>query len=250
MRGRTYSEGQSGGFNVHDRLERGAGLNVLMYYGDTPFQKQRPTQTLDGVVDRRIAIVRDFNHDEQLKLWIKDGFATVETSSQWLFIAQPSSAGRDVYLAVRPATGTLAAAEDITDPLQSGTVLTVEHNDDPLIWEVSTSQDHQSFDAFKADVEDNDLTVTDEWVTYESSALGVEVAFDRVEHTDHEIDGEPVDWNRFDHGFHTPWSSNPYGAFKATLDKGGYEVSYDWDPDGDGTVGMDELPVKVVDNVR
>ena len=76
------------------------------------------------------------------------------------------------------------------------------------------------------------------------------MAFDRVEHTDHEIDGEPVDWNRFDHGFHTPWSSNPYGAFKATLDKGGYEVSYDWDPDGDGTVGMDELPVKVVDNFR
>ena len=249
VRGRTYSEGQSGGFNVHDRLERGAGLNVLMFYGDSPFQKRRPAQELDGVVARRIAVVRDFNqHHEELKLWIKDGFATVETDSQWLFVAQSSSAGRDVYLAVRPAIGTLAAAKDITDPLQAGTVLTVADNDGPLIWEVSTSEDHPTFDAFKADVEDNDLTVTDEWVTYESSALDVEVAFDRVARADHEIDGRRVDWTRFDHGFQTPWSSNLHGSFAATLDKGGYRVSYDWDPDNDGTVGSDEMPVKVVDN--
>ena len=40
--GVVYGEGQSGGFNVYDKLERGAGLNVLMYYGDTPTRRVGP----------------------------------------------------------------------------------------------------------------------------------------------------------------------------------------------------------------
>ena len=127
--GVVYGEGQSGGFNVYDKLERGAGLNVLMYYGETPFQKGRPSQTLTGIVDRRVALVRDYNEAEgQLKLWIKDGFDTVETTPTWIFISQPSSADRDVYLAVRSSTGNLGEASTLTDPLQLGTVVPIERD--------------------------------------------------------------------------------------------------------------------------
>jgi hypothetical protein len=87
--------------------------------------------------------------------------------------------------------------------------------------------------------------VSDDAVTYRSGELRVELRFDRVDHTNHEVDGVPVDWSEFDHGFQTPWSANPYGSHEATLDKGGHSVEYDWDPDGDGT--FDEMPTKIVD---
>ena len=245
--GVVYGEGQSGGFNVYDKLERGAGLNVLMYYGDTPYQKGRPNQTLNGVVDRRVALVRDFNDaGGQLKLWIKDGFETVAVTSTWVFIRQPSSSGRDVYLAVRSSTGTVSSAPSITDPLQAGTVLTVSSNGDPLIWEVSTSDQHSSFEAFQTDIQDNVLAVTDTSITYASSTLGVELSYDRGGNTAHAVNGVPVDWTEFDHGFHTPWSSNPYGSNQACVAKNGYSVTYDWDPDDDGD--FDEMPTKTVHN--
>ena len=246
VNGVIYGDGQSGGFNVYDKLARGAGLSALMYYGDTPFQKDRPRQTLDGVVDRRVALIRDYNEVAELKLWIKDGFDTVEVTSTWVFISQPSSGGREIYLAVGPSTFTFDVGPAITDPLQTGTVLMVTYNGDPLIWEVSTSDEHPTFEAFKSDVRDNVLSVTENRITYASSALGTELSYDRLEHTAHEINGVPVDWAEFDHGFQTPWSSNPYGSHQASVDKNGYSVSYDWDPDDDGN--FDEMPSKIVDN--
>ena len=99
---------------------------------------------------------------------------------------------------------------------------------------------------FKSDVEDNALTVTDDRITYTSSTLGMELSYDRIEDTAHEVNGVPVDWTEFDHGFQTPWSSNPYGSYQACVNKNGYSVTYDWDPDDDGD--FDEMPTKTVDN--
>ena len=137
-------------------------------------------------------------------------------------------------------------ARSITDPLQAGTVLPVSANGDPLIWEVSTSDQHSSFEAFQVRHPGQRLDGHRQRITYTSSTLGAELSYDRIDHTAHEVNGVPVDWTEFDHGFQTPWSLNPYGSYQACVSKNGYAVTYDWDPDDDGD--FDEMPTKTVDN--
>jgi len=115
------------------------------------------------------------------------------------------------------------------------------------VWETSTSQDHASFEAFRADVLDNELTSTLREVTYRSSRLDSTLALDVTGADAHRVDGTLVDWSAYRHGFHTPFSDNPHGSATARLERGGYEAVYDWDPDDDGD--LDEAPSKRVDNV-
>ncbi|MCI3950412.1 MAG: hypothetical protein K0R11_2346 [Acidimicrobiales bacterium] len=121
------------------------------------------------------------------------------------------------------------------------------HPDVASVWEVSTSDEHPSLEAFKADVLNNPLVVNLGGVTYLSTATGTTLALDTTGAARHQVNADPVDWSQFRHGFRTPFSENPHGSRAAQLDRGGYAVNWDWDPDEDGVV--DEPPSKTVDNL-
>jgi hypothetical protein len=169
-------------------------------------------------------------------------FDELVRAGPWLFLRERSATGREVYLGVRPVEGGLRRLADVQD----GAAFELTSPGTATVWEVGTSDDEPSFAAFRADVRDNRLRVGERAITYESSATGTALTFDRSEAEAHEVDGRRVDRATFAHGFSTPWSTNPFGSATAGLARHGYGASYDWDPDHDGD--HDEPPVKVVDN--
>jgi hypothetical protein len=262
----------AGGFYVSGELP-GGGLNVAPYYGAEPLpaSQGKPTYRTSSVVARRVAITRNWGAQERRRgpdgrrgtgddrlvalprgrLWVSRerwgdevrSFDDVVRSGPWLFLRERSEAGRrEVFLAVRPAEGDLRRLDDVQD----GDAWELTTPGTATVWEVGTSEEFRSFDAFQRDVRDNRLRVGGGAVTYESSATGTTLTFDRTDEAAHEVDGRPVDRSAYLHGFATPWSTNPFGSATAGLARSGYGVSYDWDPDHDGD--YDAMPSKEVDN--
>ncbi|MBA2625337.1 MAG: hypothetical protein H0U89_07015 [Acidimicrobiia bacterium] len=276
MDGTGSRDRHAGGFYVTGAARRGGGLNVAPFYGDQPLPsgQDKPVYESSTVLDRRVAITRNFSAtrrmagsdgrlwtgDDQFpslprgRLWISSErdssgaaayrFDAVEQQGRWLFVRERAElSGRDVYLAVAAATGGWQRLADVQD----GMVYELTDSGAATVWETSTSQDHASFEAFRADVLDNELTSTLREVTYRSSRLDSTLALDVTGADAHRVDGTLVDWSAYRHGFHTPFSDNPHGSATARLERGGYEAVYDWDPDDDGD--LDEAPSKRVDNV-
>ncbi len=246
VNGRIYGEGHAGGFFVYNKFSHGPGLNIVSYYGNIPFDKKRPQQVFNGIVDRRTALIRDYNGGNQLKIWIQNGFDSVDMTSTWMFFREPMAGGGEAYLAIRPSVGGHSEGAAITTANMKGRVRVINTKEAPLIWEMSTSNEHSSFAAFKADIQDNALTVTSSRVTYTSSKNGVTLSYDRANNQAHQVNGKTVSWSDYDHGFKTPWSSNKYGSHKAEVNKGGYSVQYDWSPTSGGS--FDKMPTKTVKN--
>jgi hypothetical protein len=262
----------AGGFYVAG-ARRGGGLNVAPYYGAEPLPaaQGKPTYRTSTVLSRRVAITRNWDAQERRRgadgrrgtaddrvvqlargrLWVSRerwgdevrAFDGVVRSGPWLFLRERSeSGGRDVYLGVRPAEGGLRRLADAQD----GAAFELTAAGTATVWEVGTSDEFRSFEAFQQDVRDNPLRVGEGAITYESSATGTTLTFDRGDEAAHEVDGRRVDWAAYRQGFSTPWSTNPFGSATAGLARHGYGASYDWDPDHDGD--YDEMPSKVVDN--
>jgi len=262
----------AGGFSVAG-ARRGGGLNVTPYYGAEPLPEAqgKPTYQSATVLAGRVAITRNWGAQElrrgpdgrrgtaddravplpRGRLWVSRerwgdearAFDDVVREGAWLFLRERSEVGRrDVYLAVRPVEGGLRRLGDVQD----GMAFELTAPGTATVWEVGTSEDFRSFDAFRRDVADNRLAVRERAVTYGSSATRTTLTLDRTDAGAHEVDGRRVDWSSFAHGFSTPWSTNPFGSATASLARHGYGASYDWDPDHDGD--YDEPPVKVVDN--
>ena len=101
------------------------------------------------------------------------------------------------------------------------------------MWEIGTTEDYASYDAFKRDVLDNELSVTDSAIAYESSQLGTTLTYDRVTDTSHLVNGSAVEWDDFAYSVHSPYAANAHGSHQMELRKSGYTARYDWDPDGD-----------------
>jgi hypothetical protein len=265
----------AGGFYVQGAVQKG-GLNVAPFYGTQPLppEQNKPVYESTSVVARRVAITRNtgavqrekggdgryFTADDPLRpiargrLWVSSEpdatgavahrFDAVEEAGRWLFLRERSQAtGRDVYLAVGAASGSWRRLADAQD----GRVYELTEPDAATVWEVSTSDDHPSLAAFRADVQDNLLLPGAGAVGYVSSATGSTLQLDTTGAGRHLVNADTVDWRAFQHGFRTPFSENPHGSRAARLDRGGYAVAWDWDPDGDGV--FDEPPSKVVDNL-
>lgn len=275
MSGTGSRDRHAGGFYTTGDPRKG-GLNVAPFYGAEPLppKQNKPVYQSSSVLARRVGITRNhgatqrqpgadgryWTADDQLpaiprgKLWISSErdstgalvhrFDAVEQSGRWLFLRERSeTTGRDVYLAVGAAAGGWRRLGDVQD----GQVYELTHPDVASVWEVSTSDEHPSLEAFKADVLNNPLIVNLGGVTYLSTATGATLALDTTGAARHLVNVDPVDWSQFRHGFRTPFSENPHGSRAARLDRGGYAVTWDWDPDEDGV--FDEPPSKTVDNL-
>ena len=206
MSGTGSRDRHAGGFYTSGAAREG-GLNVAPFYGAEPFppKQNKPVYESSSVVARRVgspgtsgrrsaspaATVATGRRTTSCrpspagKLWISSEpdatgaiahrFDAIEQSGRWLFLRERSEAtGRDVYLAVGAAAGGGAASGDVQD----GRVYELTEPDGASVWEVSTSDEHPSLDAFKADVLDNPLLVTPAGVTYLSSATGTTLSLD------------------------------------------------------------------------
>lgn len=260
LNGTTGDEHHSGGFFVHDKNSMPAGLNIMPYFAvdstksdpegcaapspcNGPFRKRKPPHDARGVVTRRSAITLSKSGNLNPRLWIEDGFDNKDYSSPpWMFFKQASSEGREIYMAVRPSSGQFA--DD--GSAQGGQIRVLKANEAILIWEVSSSNEHPSLAAFKADILDNAVSVTSSEVTYKSSKLGTSLSFNRANTTSHKINGVPQDLNNFKYGFKTPFMQNPHGSKTASITRNGYSATYNWDPNNDNN--FDEMPSKTVDN--
>src|SRR5690606_28441218 len=127
-----------------------------------------------SVVGPDVAITQNGVAQLPSKLWIKDGFEEDFASHPpWMFFAAKSVRNREVYIAVRP----VLAGRRIDPPRTPGKVIfsflgekgepmpelahstvpdhglgkivAMENPSDFLIWEMSNSDRHGSFDAFK-----------------------------------------------------------------------------------------------------
>lgn len=260
LNGTTGDEHHSGGFFVHNSSSMPAGLNIMPYFAvdstkpdpegcaapepcKGPFRKRKPQHDAKGVVTKRAAITRSKSAELNPRLWVQDTFDTKDYSSPpWMFFKETSSEGREIYMAVRPSSG------QFTDDgsAQGGQIRVLKSNEAILIWEVSSSVEYASLAAFKSDILDNAVTVTASEVTYKSSKLGTSLSFNRTSTTSHKINGVLQDLSIFKHGFNNPFMKNSHGSKTASITKGGYSATYNWDPDNDNN--FDEMPSKVVDN--
>lgn len=260
--GRGSYDNHPGGFYAAGAP--GGGLNVAPFYGDEPFPpgQGKATFTTSSVLTRRAAVVRTWDavqrrpgrdgrrgtaDDRQVplprqRIFVSRPEATVEREGPWLLVGQRAEAtGREVYVGVRPVEGTLREVARVQD----GRVFELSEPGVASVWEVSTSDEHDSLGAFGVDLADNDLRRGSDHITYTSSALGTTLGYG-TDDAGHEVDGVEVDPADFAHGFSTPWSSNPHGSEEARVERDGRSAVWDWDPDGDGD--HDEPPRKVVDN--
>jgi hypothetical protein len=275
MSGTGSRDRHAGGFYTSGDTRKG-GLNVAPFYGAEPLppEQNKPVYQSSSVLARRVGITRNFGAVQRLpgadgrrftaddplpalpfgRLWISTEpdatgavahrFDAIEQSGRWLFLQERSeTTGRDVYLAVGAADGGWRRLADVQD----GRVYELTVPDVATVWEVSTSEDHASLDAFKADVVDNPLVVSSAGVTYLSSATATTLSLDATGAERHLVNATPVDWDLFRNGFRTPFSDNAHGSHTAKLYRGPYAAVWDWDPDKDGL--FDEPPTKVVDNL-
>jgi hypothetical protein len=275
MSGTGSRDRHAGGFYVSGDTRKG-GLNVAPFYGAQPLppEQNKPVYQSSSVLARRVGITRNFGATQRIpgtdgrrwtaddqfpaiplgRLWISTEpdasgavahqFDAIQQSGPWLFLRERSEASRrDVYLAVGAVSGGWRRLLDV----QGGRVYELTESDVATVWEVSTSDEHPSLEAFAADVQDNPIVVVPGSVAYSSSAAGSTLVLDTSGAERHQVNADPVDWSLFRHGFHTPFSENPHGSHTAKLDRNGYAAAWDWDPDKDGV--FDEPPTKVVDNL-
>ncbi len=263
----TY-DSQQGGFYVNNSNSASMGLQAAPFipspYTDSSkeivagafLHKNRPYRNDRGVMAPRVAIIKTEhapngqtnsggNYSTKLKarLWLQDGFDARERSGNWLFLREPSTRGREVYLAVHVPIGGMTALAGT----QNGQVYELNDvNNGFTIWEVGTSQEYSSFAAFKNDMLDNTVSVTASTIAYTSSKLGTTLVYNRSDNKTHKINGANVDWDAFKHGAHNPYVTNVHGSDRMTISKSGYSATYDWRPNANGSYAV--MPTKTVCN--
>ncbi|WP_116999667.1 hypothetical protein [Desertimonas flava] len=239
--GRVFNEDLPGGFQVV--AEGGgplAGRMVTVFHGPTPFSKEKPTITPMGVQSGRTALLRAEAGGTPQRIWVHPDFASVVTDDRWLFLAQPSWSGRTVYAAIGAAGGSIRSAGTV----DGGEVFEIE-TWDTMVWEVATSDDVASFDAFREAVAGGRLTFDEGLTDFVSPFTGTELHLE-PDPANRTVDGVPVDWGQYDYSFSSPWGSHAYGNTSAIVSGNGQSAEWNWDPDGTGS--EEQTPVKSVVN--
>ena len=115
---------------------------------------------------------------------------------------------------------------------------------DYLVWEMSDSDRHASFEAFKRAIVANGLKVSDDRIVY-TSCDGMELTFHRHDFRRHRINGKTMDYDDYRYVIRNPWMTWPQNKKYAHIQRGAFSASYDFNPDGDG-VFVDRMPEKIV----
>jgi hypothetical protein len=220
---------------------------------------------LQSVVGRGVAITQNGTERLPSKIWIKDGFEEdFGYRPPWMFFAARSSLSRGVFIAIRP----VLSGRQVDTPREPGTIVRLIGQDVPewakstvpreasgkivkmtnardyLVWEMSDSGRHASFEAFKRAVVANDLKVSNDRIIY-TSCDGVEIQFHRNEFMLHRINGKAVDYGDYRYVIRNPWTKWPQNKKRARMSRGAFSASYDFDPDDDGLF-VDRMPEKIV----
>jgi hypothetical protein len=222
---------------------------------------------IQSVVGQGVAITQNGTEQLPSKIWIKDGFEEDFAShSPWLFFASKSTLNRLVYAAIRPVLsgyqidaprkpGTVVqlAGKNVPEWAKStvpygasGKIIKFDNPCDYLIWEMSDSDRHVSFEDFKKAIVANEFKVTDDYISY-SSCDGIQIKFHRHDFKQHRINGNTVNYDDYRYVIKNSWMEWPQNKKRAHFKRGVFSASYNFDPDGEG-VFVDRMPEKTVIN--
>jgi hypothetical protein len=238
-----------------------SGLWVIPYVGanvDFDTKASAINAKPEGFVAPDTAIFKLTSGNERLKIAIRDGFDSVDYSDpRWIFLKELNSvSGKTTYAAIGAVEGTHSPKGTAGKPGYTGKVREFSNAKTFTIWEVSDSDRHVSFSAFKTDVKNNTLTFLKGVVTYVNSA-GVEVKYSDFDQSRGFVNGTAVVFaDTLDVVFSNPWGQWKMGSRQASFSKNGNTVDYNFDPNNDNNFvdiqkivdnagGMDSIPPSV-----
>lgn len=247
-----------------------AGLAILPFgiddnnHFDLKYSRVCP---MHSVMGEGVAITQNGTNELPSKIWIKDGFTEdFVFDSPWMFFSATSVLNREIYIAVRPVLaeftedspripGAIVGLEgdDVSDwaisevPEDvSGKIIKFNNPADYLIWEMSDSEFHSSFETFKKDIADNQIAVSDSCINY-TSCKGIQLSFNRSNDKKHMVNGENIQVDNYRHVVKNPWGKWPQNTKQAYFRNGAQSAYYNFDPKGEG-IFVDQLPEKIIEN--
>jgi len=189
----------------------------------------------EGFVAPDTAIFKLTSGTEKLKLVIRDGFDTADYSDpRWIFLQEFNAvSGKTTYAAIGAVEGTHSSAGIAGVTGYTGKVRVFSKTNTFTVWEVSDSDRHTTFSAFKTDVKNNKLTFVNGVVTYVNCA-GVEVKYSDRDASRGFVNGKAVVFaNTLDVVFSNPWAEWKMGSRQARFSKNGNTADYNFDPNND-----------------
>ncbi|MBU1130278.1 hypothetical protein KKE45_03080, partial [Patescibacteria group bacterium] len=239
----TYGDaGLNGGFYVDNGTDRESGLAIIPFAGSNEgfnTTNGTPHTRIYSLVAQDVAITRHGRDTHPAKIWIKNGFSS-SYSNGWMFYQAKTSSNKNIYIAINP----VSADHGSDGNLDPGSVRNFSKSTVELIWEVSDSTRHISFDNFQDDIIDNPLTDSGGIIEY-TSGRDITLRFFRNDYNSSQINGQPINWDDYKYVVKNPWISWPWKTQTATMSKDGYTAEYDFDANNDGVFND---PVKTVNN--
>lgn len=222
---------------------------------------------MNSVVGEGVAITQNGTKELPSKIWIKDGFIEDFVSDPpWMFFSATSILNREIYIAVRPVLsgftndsprtpGAIIGLERDGAPdwaisevpeTSSGKFMKFNNPADYLIWEMSDSRSHSSFEAFKKNIADNQIAVSDSCINY-TSCKGIKLSFNRIDNQKHLVNGRSIHIEDYKYVVKNPWGEWPQDTRRAYFKSGTQSAYYNFNPNGTGEY-MDQLPEKRIKN--
>ncbi|MFP4520649.1 MAG: T9SS type A sorting domain-containing protein [Fibrobacterota bacterium] len=248
LRNNTNREDIPGGLWINSPGGTEDGIVIGLLPSPEP-EGHRPRGLCRGVLHEDCALMNYFNNESgdsdngYAFLFYSGGMDETDFSdSRWMFFRNSSESGKDVYSAV----GVFSGSHSYQTSAGGGTIRKFTEQWPVTIWEVSDSDRHASFSAFKTDVKDNAVSVSGNTYTY-TSCLGDVLSITPPEPSEYLVNGSAVNWEDFRNCIGTPWGRWPVDSMYASFSKDGRSAFYDFDPDDDN-VFYGEMPVKQIDN--
>jgi hypothetical protein len=197
--------------------------------GDRVYPQAVPTsvnKTQDAflsVQKKNVLITRKIGYTDQPTLvYFPASLDTVAEQRGWVFVKEGSS-----YLAVRPAMGTygwLTSAKNKAARIDDR-FIKLSAVSSPIVFEASRASAYTTFAAFKADILDNALSVTNGVVHYTASN-GTNFTF-FAGATSPRVNGVPINYAP-SLVFNSPFMKSVWGSGKITISKGSFSATYDF----------------------
>jgi len=216
--------------------------NAILFNQESPAKifTQRPTPSAGsvynaewGVQHKGVMILqmlpKPFSHSAKGQLVFFSKWLKPMEENGWVFAKADSA-----YCAVKVVQGNASfrspTKEDYRDgngDLNAGLYLELENESSPIIFEVAKKESYSSFEAFKEEIKNNTLTMSDTVLTYQSKAyentLTLYSDFSQLP----EINGEAVDLNP-DFVYQSPFINGNFGQNEISISMGDKNLVLDF----------------------
>ncbi len=165
--------------------------------------------------------LRTHRHAHGQRVWFAESLQRTEEDG-WVFSEAPAA-----YAACRVASGATHWEDAVPEDGAAGAWLACEDEYAPIILEVARSSDVDDFEAFRAAIRANQLSLDDGVLHYRSSFYGDEFTFHTESASPPELNGQPLDF-RPSKAYGSPFIQSEWGSGVVVLQKDGRRVVLDF----------------------